>query len=87
MIMQKYCYIYLLLTAFVFLGKSITSFCCGAWSETHDVLGVADDSDTVYLIRANGEEITRISKSHIKSSSSIVGLTVQGDADLKKSCL
>ncbi|XP_059316602.1 MAG2-interacting protein 2 [Lycium ferocissimum] len=68
-------------------GKSITSFRCGAWSETHDVLGVADDSDTIYLIRANGEEITRISKSHIKSSSPIVGLMVQDDADLKKSCL
>ncbi|OIT26501.1 PREDICTED: MAG2-interacting protein 2 [Nicotiana attenuata] len=71
----------------IYICKSITSFCCGAWSETHDVLGVADDSDTVYLIRANGEEITRISKSHIKSSSSIVGLMVQDDADLKKSCL
>ncbi|KAK4362884.1 hypothetical protein RND71_018125 [Anisodus tanguticus] len=71
----------------IFICKSITSFRCGAWSETHDVLGVADNSDTIYLIRANGEEITRISKSHIKSSSPIVGLMVQDDADLKKSCL
>lgn len=71
----------------IFVCKSITSFHCGAWSETHDVLGVADDSDTIYLIRANGEEITRISKSHIKSSSPIVGLLVQDDAGLKKSCL
>ncbi|PHT87554.1 hypothetical protein T459_09660 [Capsicum annuum] len=71
----------------IFNCKSITSFRCGAWSETHDVLGVADDSDTIYLIRANGEEITRISKSHIKSSSPIVGLMVQDDVDLKKSCL
>lgn len=78
---------YLLFTASVLLGKSKTSFRCGAWSETHDVLGVADDSDTIYLIRANGEEITRISKSHIKSSSPIVGLMVQDDVDLKKSCL
>ncbi|KAH0691659.1 hypothetical protein KY289_019017 [Solanum tuberosum] len=71
----------------VFVCKSITSFHCGAWSETHDVLGVADDSDTIYLIKANGEEITRISKGHIKSSSPVVGLMVQNDADLKKSCL
>ncbi|CAN4085664.1 unnamed protein product [Withania somnifera] len=71
----------------IFICKNITSFHCGAWSETHDVLGVADDSDTIYLIRANGEEITKISKSHIKSSAPIVGLMVQDDADLKKSCL
>lgn len=59
----------------------------GVWAETHDVLGVVDDADMLYLIRANGEEITRIPKRYLKVSSPIIGLIVQDDINVKASCL
>lgn len=62
-------------------------FICGTWSEAHDVLGVVDDSDDIYFLKANGEEITRITKKHLKLSLPILGLILQDENDAKKSCL
>ncbi|KAJ6376157.1 hypothetical protein OIU77_001011 [Salix suchowensis] len=61
----------------------------GVWSEFHGVLGVVDASDTVYLIKVNGEEIMRINKRQLRASSSIVGLIPQDgdDNDAQRSCL
>ncbi|KAL9337242.1 hypothetical protein Peur_069011 [Populus x canadensis] len=74
----------------IFCCSSGGVFTCGVWSETHGVLGVVDDSDTVYFIKVNGEEITRISRRQLKVSSSIAGLIPQDDDDKdaqRRSCL
>ncbi|KAL5719141.1 hypothetical protein ACHQM5_011963 [Ranunculus cassubicifolius] len=63
------------------------TFMLGAWSESHAVFGVIDDNYTLYLIKANGEQIKRISKNELKVSVPIAGLIVQGDPDGKASCL
>ncbi|KAK6155559.1 hypothetical protein DH2020_009807 [Rehmannia glutinosa] len=63
------------------------TFTCGTWSESHELLGVADDTDTIYIVKPNGEEMTRITKRHLNASSPIVGLIVQDDASEKKSYL
>lgn len=63
------------------------SFTCGTWSEFHELLGVADDTNTIYIVRPNGEEMTRITKRHLNVSSPIVGLVVQDDASGEKSYL
>lgn len=68
-------------------GSSNVTFTCGAWSEAHDILGVCDDSDTLYFIKANGEEISRIGRRNLKLSFPIVDLIVVDDIDNKKSCL
>ncbi|KAM7274316.1 hypothetical protein ACFE04_028980 [Oxalis oulophora] len=70
-----------------FTSGSLGAFTFGAWSELHDVLGVVDKSDTIYFIKANGEEITRITKKHFKSSSSVMGLITQDDVNAHSSCL
>lgn len=59
----------------------------GTWSESHDVLGVIDDTDTLYLIKANGEEITRISSSQLKFSLPIVYLIAEDSCDGQSSCM
>lgn len=51
------------------------------------MLGVVDDSDTVYFIKANGEEITRITKKQLKVSLPIIGLIPPDDTDSEGSCL
>ncbi|GAV88882.1 LOW QUALITY PROTEIN: HATPase_c domain-containing protein/BCDHK_Adom3 domain-containing protein, partial [Cephalotus follicularis] len=66
-------------------GASLGAFTCGAWSEPHDVLGVVDDTDTIYFINTNGEEITRITKKHFKGSASVIGLIMQDDIDAQRS--
>ncbi|KAK3034117.1 hypothetical protein RJ639_034469 [Escallonia herrerae] len=70
----------------VFTSDGLVTFMCGTWSESHEVLGVADDTDTIYFIKANGEEITRIKKL-LKASVPIIGLILLDDSDIKKSCL
>lgn len=50
--------------------------------EHHNVLGVVDDSDTLYFIKANGEEISRITRSTLRVPRPIVGLIVSNDSDL-----
>ncbi|GFP88784.1 mag2-interacting protein 2 [Phtheirospermum japonicum] len=71
----------------IFTCGSNGTFTCGAWSESHELLGVADDTDTVHIVKPNGEEMTRITKKHLKTSSPIVGLIVQEDISEKKSIL
>lgn len=68
-------------------ARSLATFTTGTWSEPHDVLGVADDSGTVYFVKVNGEEIMRITRSHLKISIPIVGLIAQNDSDEQRSCL
>lgn len=71
-----------------FTSGSLATFTAGVWSESHDILGVADDTGTLYFIKVNGEEITRITSSHLKISVPIVGLIAQNDSDDKqRSCL
>ncbi|PSS04479.1 MAG2-interacting protein [Actinidia chinensis var. chinensis] len=69
-----------------FTNGSLGTFTVGIWSEFHDVLGVADDASMLYFIKANGEEITRITKRILKVSSPIVGLIAPDGSD-NKSCL
>lgn len=68
-------------------GSNLVTFTTGAWSEIHDVLGVMDDTDTLYFIKSNGEEITRILKRHLKVSSPIINLIANDDSDVGRSCL
>lgn len=68
-------------------ASGLVTFSAGTWSESHDVLGVADDMDTLYFIKANGEEITRILKRQLKVSLPIVKLIANADSDVQRSCL
>lgn len=67
--------------------SSLISCTCGAWSESHDILGIVDDADVIHFIKANGEEITRITKRHLKVSSTIIGLIAQDDSEAQRSLL
>ncbi|KAL8140599.1 hypothetical protein V2J09_006620 [Rumex salicifolius] len=71
----------------IFTCGAFDTFTYGAWSESHDVLGVADSSDTLYFVKANGEEIVRIEKKHLKVTFPIVGLLVLDDAESSGSVL
>ncbi|CAK9146529.1 unnamed protein product [Ilex paraguariensis] len=71
----------------IFTSSNLVPFTCGIWSEAHDVLGVADDADTLYFIKANGEEIARTTGRHLKLSSPVIGLIIRDESDVKKSCL
>ncbi|WRX17057.1 Sec39 domain - like 1 [Theobroma cacao] len=71
----------------IFTSSSLVSCTCGAWSESHDILGVIDDADVIYFIKANGEEITKITKRHLKVSSTIIGLIAQDASDVQQSFL
>ncbi|XP_077221855.1 MAG2-interacting protein 2-like [Tasmannia lanceolata] len=64
-----------------------TIFIHGAWSDSHGVLGVIDGMDTLYFIKSNGEEITRITKSQFKLSAAIIGLIVLDEPNSKNSYL
>ncbi|CAI9086949.1 OLC1v1020891C1 [Oldenlandia corymbosa var. corymbosa] len=70
-----------------FTSGSPGTFTCGTWSEVHDVLALVDDNNTLYFIKANGEEITRISGQQLKVSLPILGLIFRQDTDAKKPCL
>jgi len=69
------------------LGSSFGTFSVGAWSENEDVLGVADDSDTLYFIKFSGEVVAEISKKHLKVSTPIVALFSDIDLDTHESYL
>ncbi|CAH2044315.1 unnamed protein product [Thlaspi arvense] len=62
------------------------SFTSGIWSENHDVLALVDDSETLFFIKANGEEISQVTKRNLKVSSSVLGL-MEDDDGLQTSCL
>ncbi|KAK7350965.1 hypothetical protein VNO77_10060 [Canavalia gladiata] len=65
----------------IFNSSSFGTFSVGAWSEDDDILGVADDSDTLYFIKFSGEVVAEITKKHLKLSSPIVGLFSDDDSD------
>ncbi|CAA0814472.1 MAG2-interacting protein 2, partial [Striga hermonthica] len=64
-----------------------STFTCGTWSESHELLAVADDTDTIYIIKPNGEDMARITKRHLNASSPFLGLIVQDNASKKQSYL
>ena len=64
----------------------VGSFTCGVWCESHDVLGVLDDADTLYFLKANGEEKSRVTLKQLKLSSPIIGLIPQDDPDGQGPC-
>lgn len=49
-------------------------FHSGVWLETWDFLGMIDDLSTLYVIRTNGEEILRRTRSQLKLSTPIIDL-------------
>ncbi|CAI8614219.1 unnamed protein product [Vicia faba] len=63
------------------------TFSVGASSEDDEILGVADDYDTMYFIKFNGEVVAEITKRHLKISSSIAGLFSDNDSDMHESYL
>ncbi|GAB2265039.1 hypothetical protein Dimus_000106 [Dionaea muscipula] len=65
----------------------VGTFLYGTWSESHNVLGAVDDGDTLYLLKANGEEIIRIERRHFKLVFPIIGLLVFDDAEKEGACL
>ncbi|KAF6162273.1 hypothetical protein GIB67_008402 [Kingdonia uniflora] len=72
----------------IFTGNDrLSTFKYGAWSDSHNILGVIDDNDTLYFIKANGEEITRKSKKQLKVYCTIIGLVVPSARFAKTSCL
>ncbi|XVF51051.1 hypothetical protein PTKIN_Ptkin04bG0153100 [Pterospermum kingtungense] len=71
----------------IFTYSSLISCTCGAWSESHDILGIVDDADVIHFIKANGEEISRVTKRHLKVSSTIIGLIAQDDSEAQQSFL
>ncbi|KHG22734.1 Neuroblastoma-amplified sequence [Gossypium arboreum] len=70
---------------FLASDSSLVLYACGAWSESHDILGIVDDADVIYFIKANGEEITRITKRHLKISSTVIGLLAENDFEVQQS--
>lgn len=64
-----------------------TIFTHGAWSDSHGVLGVIDDMNTLYFVKSDGEEIARITKRQLKTAAQIIGLIIREDMDAKSSCL
>ncbi|TKY74056.1 MAG2-interacting protein 2 [Spatholobus suberectus] len=71
----------------IFTSSSFGTFSVGAWSEDEDILGVADDSDTLYFFKFSGEVVAEISKKHLKVSSPIVALFSDIDLDTRGSYL
>ncbi|XP_054797904.1 MAG2-interacting protein 2 isoform X2 [Prosopis cineraria] len=71
----------------IFNSCSLCTFSVGAWSEDGDILGIADDTDTLYFIKANGEVVAEITKRHLKISSQIVGIYSNRDLNTQKSFL
>ena len=69
----------------VCLDKNIEAFTHGGWSESHGVLGVVDDVDTLYFIKSNGEELMKIERRHHKVALPIVGLFVPSFKETKGS--
>ncbi|CAK8570943.1 unnamed protein product [Lathyrus sativus] len=71
----------------IFTGSDFGTFSVGAWSEDDEILGVADDYNTQYFIKFNGEVVAEITKKHLKISSPIVGLFSDNDSDMHESYL
>lgn len=71
----------------IFINRSFCTFTAGAWSDYHDVLGVADDSETLYFIKSNGDEIGRIMRRNLRVPLPIISLIAPDDHDMQKSSL
>ncbi|CAN8252182.1 unnamed protein product [Cochlearia groenlandica] len=69
-----------------FTASILGSFTSGIWSENHDVLCLVNDCETLFFIKANGEEISQVTKRSLKISSSILGL-LENEDGLQTSCL
>lgn len=52
-------------------------FTNGAWLEAQGIFGVVDDLNSLYLIKQNGETLTRRTSNQLKLSSPIIDLVVQ----------
>ncbi|XP_037496707.1 MAG2-interacting protein 2 [Jatropha curcas] len=70
----------------IFTSGNLAIFVHGVWSESHDILGIADDNDVLYFIKANGEEITRVMKRQLETTSAIIGLIPHDSIDACGSC-
>ncbi|KAK4480525.1 hypothetical protein RD792_013601 [Penstemon davidsonii] len=81
------CKIYWSLKKKVRCGWHAGTFTYGTWCESHELLGVADDTGTIYIVKPNGEEVARITKKQLNVSSPVVGLIVQHDDHENKSYL
>ncbi|XP_010272299.1 PREDICTED: MAG2-interacting protein 2 isoform X2 [Nelumbo nucifera] len=68
-----------------FTIDKVAAFRHGAWSESHDVLGVIDEMNVLYFIKSNGEEITRVTKGQLKAPVPIIGLFAENDPGAKSS--
>ncbi|KAJ7965299.1 MAG2-interacting protein 2 [Quillaja saponaria] len=68
----------------IFTGQGPATFNIGTWSESHDILGVVDDSGTLYFINIFGEVITKIIRKHLKIPLPIVGLLAEDNSDLQE---
>ncbi|XP_027903384.1 MAG2-interacting protein 2 isoform X2 [Vigna unguiculata] len=71
----------------IFTSPSLGTFSLGTWSEDEEVLGVADDSDTLYFIKFSGVVVAEISKKNLKVSSPIISLFSDVDLDTSESYL
>ncbi|KDP36267.1 hypothetical protein JCGZ_09832 [Jatropha curcas] len=71
----------------IFTSSNLGTFVHGVWSGSLDILGIADDNDVLYFIKANGEEITRVMKRQLKTTSPITGLIPHDSIDACGSCL
>ncbi|XP_065861764.1 MAG2-interacting protein 2 isoform X2 [Euphorbia lathyris] len=70
----------------IFTSSSLHLFTYGVWSESHDILGIVDDTDTLYFIKVNGEEVMRITKRDLKTTFPIIGMIPQDNTDAHGSC-
>lgn len=72
---------------FPYAGGIAGTFTCGTWSKFHELLVVVDDMNTIYIIKPNGVEISRIAKRHLNVTLPIVGLIVKDNTYEKSSPL
>lgn len=66
----------------IFTGSDFSTFSVGDWSEDDEILGVADDYDTLYFIKFTGEVVAEITKKDLKISAPIVGLFSDNDSNM-----
>ncbi|CAL1404449.1 unnamed protein product [Linum trigynum] len=71
----------------LFTSGSSCLYTCGTWSEPHNVLGVVDNTDSLYFIKASGVQIAQFTKRQLRISSPVIGLIPQDGGDGLGSCL
>ncbi|GLJ28279.1 hypothetical protein SUGI_0555830 [Cryptomeria japonica] len=60
------------------------AFLYGVWVDNRNILAVSDSLDTIYFLKPNGEELTRIPKNHLQATGAIIGLFVWEDQSANK---